>query len=90
VDSETETGTHRDPVFGTPLRVLIMQRPTWHKSSYSSDQGGDCVEVHNLGDGRAVRDSKNPAAAALTGHPALMTARCCETLNRCHRSSISS
>lgn len=43
-----------------------MQQSIWHKSSYSSDQGGNCVEVRNLDDGRAVRDSKNPAGAVLT------------------------
>jgi len=41
--------------------------PTWRKSSYSSDQGGNCVEVADLnGGGRAVRDSKNPTGPALT------------------------
>ncbi|MGH3721490.1 MAG: DUF397 domain-containing protein [Pseudonocardiaceae bacterium] len=43
-----------------------MRQPTWHKSSHSSDQGGACVEVAGLDDsGRAVRDSKDPAGAAL-------------------------
>jgi hypothetical protein len=32
---------------------------TWKKSSYSGGNG-DCVEVASLGDGVAVRDSKNP------------------------------
>jgi hypothetical protein len=36
----------------------------WRKSSRSSDQG-QCVEVTDLGDGRAVRDSKNPTGPAL-------------------------
>jgi hypothetical protein len=36
----------------------------WRKSSYSSDDG-NCVEVADLSDGRAVRDSKNPDGAAL-------------------------
>ena len=41
--------------------------PTWRKSSYSSDQGGNCVEVADFdGDSRAVRDSKNPTGTALT------------------------
>jgi Domain of unknown function (DUF397) len=36
--------------------------PTWRKSSYSSDQGGNCGEVADLPDGgRGVRDSKDPA-----------------------------
>lgn len=42
-----------------------MQHLTWHKSSYSSDQGGNCVEVADLNTGRAVRDSKNPAGPML-------------------------
>ena len=36
----------------------------WHKSSHSSDVG-NCIEVANLGNGRAVRDSKNPHGAGL-------------------------
>ncbi|MEU1305174.1 DUF397 domain-containing protein [Streptomyces shenzhenensis] len=35
---------------------------TWRKSSYSSSNGGDCVEVANLTALVAVRDSKNPEA----------------------------
>lgn len=31
----------------------------WYKSSYSSDDG-NCVEIAQLPDGRAVRDSKDP------------------------------
>ena len=43
-----------------------MNRSTWRKSSYSSDQGGNCVEVADLDhDGRAVRDSKDPSGPAL-------------------------
>ena len=38
----------------------------WRKSSYSGNQGGQCVEVAELADGgRAVRDSKNPEGAKL-------------------------
>jgi hypothetical protein len=43
-----------------------MRFLTWHKSTYSSDQGGNCVEVANLDGHRAVRDSKNPAGSMLT------------------------
>jgi hypothetical protein len=47
-----------------------MEHLTWHKSSYSSDDG-NCVEAAELGDsGRAVRDSKDPAGPALTVTPA--------------------
>jgi uncharacterized protein DUF397 len=38
----------------------------WHKSSRSSGNGGDCVEVaDNLPDVVAVRDSKDPTGPAL-------------------------
>ncbi|MGH3888610.1 MAG: DUF397 domain-containing protein [Pseudonocardiaceae bacterium] len=39
---------------------------SWRRSTYSSDQGGNCVEVADLDDsGRAVRDSKDPTGPAL-------------------------
>ena len=42
----------------------------WRKSSYSSGNGGQCVEVaRNLADLVAVRDSKNPAGPALVFTP---------------------
>ncbi|MFF8030659.1 DUF397 domain-containing protein [Streptomyces sp. NPDC016626] len=37
----------------------------WRKSSYSSDQGGDCVEVAEIPFRIAVRDSKTPAEPVL-------------------------
>ncbi|MEE1831109.1 DUF397 domain-containing protein [Streptomyces sp. SP17KL33] len=42
----------------------------WFKSSYSSDQGDDCVEVATLPSAVRVRDSKRPAGPALTLSPA--------------------
>ena len=33
---------------------------TWRKSSYSNGTGGNCAEVADLPNGRAVRDSKHP------------------------------
>ncbi|WP_405737645.1 DUF397 domain-containing protein [Streptomyces sp. NBC_00028] len=46
----------------------------WRKSSYSSDQGGDCVEVaEGTAATIAVRDSKNPAGPILTLDPAAFT-----------------
>ncbi len=43
----------------------------WFKSSYSSDQGGNCVEITELPDGgAAVRDSKDPTGPVLTVPPA--------------------
>ncbi|ADI11423.1 hypothetical protein SBI_08305 [Streptomyces bingchenggensis BCW-1] len=39
---------------------------TWRKSSYSNNDGGNCVEVaDNLPDVVPVRDSKNPDGPAL-------------------------
>ncbi|MGH3873091.1 MAG: DUF397 domain-containing protein [Pseudonocardiaceae bacterium] len=43
-----------------------MHEHRWQRSSYSSDQGGNCLELCDLGDnGRAVRDSKDPTGPAL-------------------------
>ncbi|MER7193592.1 DUF397 domain-containing protein [Streptomyces flaveolus] len=43
----------------------------WRKSSYSGDQGGDCVEVAELPAAVAVRDSKDPAGPVLALAPAV-------------------
>lgn len=41
--------------------------PRWHKSSYSGNGGGDCVEVaRNIPGTVAVRDSKDPHGSILT------------------------
>ncbi|WP_395571614.1 DUF397 domain-containing protein [Streptomyces sp. BK79] len=48
----------------------------WRKSSYSGDQGGQCVEVAELLPHAtvAIRDSKTPAGPVLTLTPAAFTA----------------
>ncbi|MFJ9242840.1 DUF397 domain-containing protein [Streptomyces sp. NPDC101776] len=52
----------------------------WRKSSYSSDQGGDCIEIAEtsctatISTTLAVRDSKTPAGPILTLGPAAFTA----------------
>jgi hypothetical protein len=44
-----------------------MEDLTWRTSSYSSGQGGNCVEIADLPNGaQAVRDSKNRTGPALT------------------------
>jgi hypothetical protein len=46
----------------------------WRKSSYSSANGGNCVEITELPEGIAVRDSKNPDGGVLTFSPESWTA----------------
>ncbi|MEU3658733.1 DUF397 domain-containing protein [Streptomyces sp. NPDC032940] len=46
----------------------------WRKSSYSGDQGGQCVEVAELPSTIAVRDSKNPTGPALALAPGAFSA----------------
>ena len=38
---------------------------TWRKSTYSNGSGGNCVEVADLPNGRAVRDSEHPQGPML-------------------------
>jgi hypothetical protein len=55
----------------------------WRKSSRSSGNGGDCVEVaDNLPGLVAVRDSKNPTGPALTFTPAAWRAFVAEMRER--------
>lgn len=42
-----------------------MQDVTWRKSSCSSSDGDQCVELAGVGAGVAVRDSKDPDGAVL-------------------------
>ncbi|MFC9390873.1 DUF397 domain-containing protein [Streptomyces venezuelae] len=46
----------------------------WRKSSYSGDNGGECIEVADLAAHIAVRDSKNPGGPAFLATPAAFTA----------------
>jgi hypothetical protein len=41
----------------------------WRKSSYSGDNGGNCVEVGTAGLAVAVRDSKDPDGPLLAFAP---------------------
>ncbi|MGP3925440.1 DUF397 domain-containing protein [Streptomyces sp. 8N616] len=56
---------------GSSLDLTAAQ---WRKSSYSSDTGGDCVEVAAMPHAIAIRDSKNPDGPALTFTPAAFAA----------------
>lgn len=42
-----------------------LARAAWRKSSRSGDNGGQCVEVADLGATIAVRDSKDPDGPAI-------------------------
>lgn len=48
----------------------MTDETVWRKSSFSGNQGTECVEVADLADGgRLVRDSKNPAGPRLAFTP---------------------
>lgn len=46
----------------------------WRKSSYSSEEGGECVEVATRPARVHVRDSKDTTRAALAVEPTVWTA----------------
>ncbi|MFF3559003.1 DUF397 domain-containing protein [Streptomyces sp. NPDC002574] len=52
----------------------MSARLVWFKSSYSDDQGGNCVEVAPTPHAVHVRDSKDPQGPALTFTPAAWAA----------------
>jgi uncharacterized protein DUF397 len=52
-----------------PMRPLTSSRPAWRKSSYSNDQGSNCVEVAVTDDQILVRDSKHPDGPTLAFTP---------------------
>ncbi|MFC7813840.1 DUF397 domain-containing protein [Streptomyces sp. NPDC057367] len=54
----------------------LPTRIQWRKSSFSSDQGGECLEVADLPrhPAVAVRDSKNPAGPIIPLAPAAFAA----------------
>ncbi|MCC3651196.1 MULTISPECIES: DUF397 domain-containing protein [Streptomyces] len=48
------------------MRSLDLTVATWRKSSYSNQDGGECVEVSDdFVDAVPVRDSKNPTGPVL-------------------------
>ncbi|HUK70514.1 MAG TPA: DUF397 domain-containing protein [Streptosporangiaceae bacterium] len=44
--------------------------PTWAKSTHSTPNGGNCVQVRRTTNAVQVRDSKNPHGPVLTFTPA--------------------
>ena len=51
-----------------------IDQPAWRRSSYSSEEGGECVEVAACPGRVHVRDSKDAARAALAVKPTAWTA----------------
>lgn len=49
--------------------VPALPESAWFKSSYSSGEGGQCVEVAAPAGTVHVRDSKNPSGPVLTVSP---------------------
>ncbi|MGW6567272.1 DUF397 domain-containing protein [Streptomyces sp. NPDC054975] len=47
------------------MRPVDLSTVIWRKSSYSNDNGGQCLEVADNLPLVPVRDSKNPAGPAL-------------------------
>lgn len=52
----------------------MSTRLVWFTSSYSDDQGGNCVEVATTENAVHVRDSKDPGGPVLTFTPAAWAA----------------
>ncbi|MEU2301051.1 DUF397 domain-containing protein [Streptomyces antibioticus] len=49
---------------------MSSENLTWFKSSYSSGEGGECLEVATCTHTIHIRDSKNPAGPNLALSPA--------------------
>jgi Domain of unknown function (DUF397) len=53
---------------------MDLSRIDWRKASYSTNNGGECVEVGTIPRLVAVRDSKDPQGPALAFRPEDWTA----------------
>jgi hypothetical protein len=60
---------------------------SWRKSSYSSSNGGDCVEVGANAYTVAVRDSKNHCSEPLTIAPKVWSDFACRIKKLTHEGS---
>lgn len=52
---------------------MTLKPSEWTKSSYSSNDGPECVEVANTPDAIRIRDSKHPHGPQLAVNPAAWT-----------------
>jgi hypothetical protein len=48
---------------------MTIEKLSWFKSSYSSGEGGQCLEVAVTPDSIHLRDSKNPTGPGVTLSP---------------------
>ncbi|WP_369190349.1 DUF397 domain-containing protein [Streptomyces sp. R08] len=55
------------------MNTAARHHLAWFKSSYSSNEGGNCIEVATHAAAVHIRDSKNPAGANLTVSPGTWT-----------------
>jgi hypothetical protein len=53
---------------------MDLTNASWRKSSFSSGNGGNCIEVAELPGMVAVRDSKDPEGPALVLEPSAFAA----------------
>ncbi|MGC0417524.1 DUF397 domain-containing protein [Embleya sp. AB8] len=51
------------------MTQALPSQPAWRKSSYSGQQGGDCIEAAELSNAVGVRDSKDTGRGHLTVAP---------------------
>jgi len=57
---------------------MDLTNATWRKSSYTHDNGGNCVELARLPGAVAVRDSKDPGGPVLLVTPGSLRAAVAE------------
>jgi len=51
------------------MQDMDLSRAAWRKASYSSSNGGQCVEVAYVDNAVGVRDSKDPVGPVLVLTP---------------------
>jgi hypothetical protein len=54
-----------DGATGMPTSNVDLSRVVWRKSTCSTAEGQNCVEIADIDTNVAVRDSKNPAGPVL-------------------------
>jgi hypothetical protein len=60
------------------VKVIDLESARWRKSTHSDSEGGNCVEVADLRNVIAVRDSKSPDGPKLAFGRAAFGVLACE------------